>query len=149
LRSYSSHALPFESPGPALGTYELSVGAPGLFEVSTPAWGPLATVAASLQYIAAVGVESITRHRQPLLDQLRSKLSSAGFVPLTAPGSSSPVICFACKDAKTRFAGPLQQEKIRISLYDHRIRVSPSVYNTMDHIDHLIEILCDPRRAPG
>jgi selenocysteine lyase/cysteine desulfurase len=149
LRSYSSHALPFESPGPALGTYELSAGASGLFEVSTPAWGPLATVAASLQYVAAVGVESITRHRQPMLDRLRSRLPSAGFVPLTAAGSSSPVICFAFRDAKKRFAGPLQQEKIRISLYDHRIRVSPSVYNTMEHIDHLIEILSDPRVALG
>jgi len=149
LHSYSSHALPFESPGPALGTYELSGGASGLFEVSTPAWGPLATVAASLQYVATVGVESITRHRQPMLDRLRSRLPSAGFVPLTAPGSSSPVICFAFKDAKQLFAGPLQQEKIRISLYDHRIRVSPSVYNTMDQIDHLIEILSDPRLAQG
>jgi len=149
LASYSSHALPFESPGPALGTYELSAGASGLFEVSTPAWGPLATVSASLQYVSAVGVERITRHRQPMLDQLRSKLPSAGFVPLTASGSSSPVICFACRDAKKRFAGPLQQEKIRISLYEHRIRVSPSVYNTMDHIDHLIEVLCDPRLALG
>jgi selenocysteine lyase/cysteine desulfurase len=147
MRSYSSHALPFESPGPALGTYELSGGASGLFEVSTPAWGPLATVAASLQYVAAVGVDSIARYRQPMLDRLRSKLPGTGFMPLTASGSSSPLICFACRDAKKRFAGPLQQEKIRISLYEHRIRVSPSVYNTMDHIDHLIEILCDPRLA--
>jgi selenocysteine lyase/cysteine desulfurase len=149
LRSYSSHALPFESPGPALGTYELSTGAPGLFEVSTPAWGPLATVAASLQYVAAVGVENITRYRQPLLDQLRSRLLSAGFLPLSASGSNSPVICFACRDAKKRFAAPLQQEKIQISLYENRIRVSPSVYNTMDHIEHLIAILCDPRFARG
>jgi selenocysteine lyase/cysteine desulfurase len=149
LRSYSSHALPFESPGPVLGTYELSAGASGLFEVSTPAWGPLATVAASLQYVAAVGVESISRYRQPMLDRLRSRLPSAGFVPLTDPGSSSPVICFAFKDAKKRFAAALQQEKIRISLYDHRIRVSPSVYNTMDHIDRLIEVLSDPRLAVG
>jgi selenocysteine lyase/cysteine desulfurase len=147
LRTYTSHALPFESPGPALGTYELSTGASGLFEVSTPAWGPLATVAASMQYVAAVGVDKITRHRQPMLDRLRSKLSSAGFVPLTAPGSNSPVICFACRDAKKRFAAPLQQEKIKISLYENRIRVSPSVYNTMDHVEHLIEILCDPRFA--
>jgi selenocysteine lyase/cysteine desulfurase len=149
LRSYSSHALPFESPGPALGTYELASGASGLFEVSTPAWGPLATAAASLQYIAAVGVESITRHRQPMLDRLRSELSRAGFAPLAALGSNSPVICFACRDAKKRFAAPLQQEKIQISLYENRIRVSPSVYNTMDHIEHLIAILCDPRFARG
>jgi selenocysteine lyase/cysteine desulfurase len=149
LRSYSSHALPFESPGPTLGTYELSTGTSGIFEVSTPAWGPLATAAASLQYIAAVGVESITRHRQPMLDQLRSKLSSAGFMPLSGSGSNSPVICFACRDAKKRFAGPLQQEKIQISLYENRMRISPSVYNTMDHIEHLTAILCDSRFARG
>lgn len=149
LRNYSSHALPFESSGPALGTYELSAGASGLFEVSTPAWGPLATAAASLQYVAALGVESISRHRQPMVDRLWSGLSSAGFMPLAASGSNSPVICFACRNAKQRFAAPLQQEKIKISLYENRIRVSPSVYNTMDHIDHLIAILGDPRFARG
>jgi len=140
VRRQESHVLPFESPGRAIGPYELASGAAGLFEVSTPAWGPLATVVASIDYINQLGVEAIVRHRQPLLDALQAKLPPLGFQPLTPQGSHSPVVAFACQGAK-RFVEPLQAERIRISVYESRIRISPSVYNTMDDIEHLVSVL--------
>jgi selenocysteine lyase/cysteine desulfurase len=141
LRQYESHVLPYEPPGPALGTYQLASGAAGLFEVGTPAWAALACVAGSLDYISSIGVDAIVRYRQPLLQELQSKLPPLGFTALTPPDSRSPIVAFACKDAQKRFAARLRAEKIRISVYEHRIRISPSVYNTPDDIAHLLKTL--------
>ena len=141
LRHYESHVLPYEPPGPPLGTYQLASGAAGLFEVGTPAWGALATVAGSLDYIASIGVDAIMRYRQPLLQALQTKLPPLGFTMLTPHGSRSPIVAFACQNAQQRFAARLRSEKIRISIYEHRIRVSPSVYNTIEDVDRLVHAL--------
>jgi selenocysteine lyase/cysteine desulfurase len=141
VKDQESHVLPFESPGPSVGPYRLATGAAGLFEVSTPAWGALATVAASLAYIEQIGVATLMRHRQPLLDQLQARLPALGFESLTPAGSRSPLVAFAYRDAEKRFAGRLKSANIKVSVYEHRIRVSPSIYNTSGDIDHLIEVL--------
>ena len=140
VRNQQSHVFPFESPGPDIGPYELAAGPGGLFEVSTPAWGALATVAGSIDYLDRLGLEAIVRHRQPLLDRLHEKLPSLGFEALTQPAFRGPIAAFAKVDAR-RHLERLQAENVRISVYEHRIRVSPSVYNTMDDIEHLIETL--------
>jgi len=141
VRNQRSHVLPLETPGPAVGSYELAAGTAGMFEVSTPAWGPLATVSASLDYIEALGVNAIVRHRQPLLDRIQAELPKHGFEALTPSGSRSPIVAYACKDADKRFSARLQAERIQISVYESRIRISPSVYNTMDDVEHLLNVL--------
>jgi selenocysteine lyase/cysteine desulfurase len=141
VKDQESHVLPFEAPGPAIGPYTLATGAAGIFEVSTPAWGALATVAGSLAYIEQIGVATLVRHRQPLLDRLQSRLPALGFESLTPAGSQSPLVAFAYQNAEKRFASRLKSAKIKISIYEHRIRVSPSIYNTLDDIDHLLEVL--------
>ena len=104
-RSYESHVLPYEPPGPPLGTYQLASGAAGMFEVGTPAWGGARRVAGSLDYIASIGVDAIMRYRQPLLQALQTKLPPLGFTMLTPHGSLSPIVAFACQDAQTAFRG--------------------------------------------
>ncbi len=141
VKDQESHVLPFESPGPAIGPYTMASGAAGIFEVSTPAWGALATVSGSLAYIEQLGVATLMRHRQPLMDRLQSRLPALGFESLTAAGSRSPLVVFACENAEKRFASRLKAAKIKVSLYEHRIRISPSIYNTLDDIDHFIEVL--------
>lgn len=136
-----SHVLPFEPPGPALGAYELSGGTAGLFEVSTPAWGALAVVSASLDYILGTGVEAIARHRQPLVDHLQDVLQQRGFKPLTPRGSRGPIVAFAVRNAQARFDARLKGEGVRISTYEHRIRISPSVYNSPEDIERLVRVL--------
>ncbi len=141
----ASHDLPFDTPGPAIGDYELAQTAAGLFETSTPAWGALATAAASLGYIEALSVGAIARHRQGLIDRLRSQLPDEGFTALTPQGSPGPIIAYGVRDAQARFAAALRQAGITISVYPHRIRISPSVYNTPDDVDQLARILRTPR----
>lgn len=141
MRSQESHLFPFEPPGPAIGPYELAGGAAGLFEVSSPAWGALAIVSAGLDYVLGLGVETIARHRQPLTDRLQEALPPLGFTPLTPRGSSGPIVAFAVRDAEKRFAARLTAAGIRISTYEHRLRISPSVYNDLDDVERLIRVL--------
>lgn len=141
VRRQESHVLPFETPGPVLGASELAGGAAGIFEVSTPAWGALAVVQASLQYVLDLGVEAIIRHRQPLIDELQEVLPAHGFMPLTPRGAPSPVLAFAARDASARFDARLAAERVRISTYEHRIRISPSIYNSRDDIKRLVRAL--------
>jgi selenocysteine lyase/cysteine desulfurase len=101
----------------------------------------LAIVAGSLDYIGAMSVDAIVRHRQPLIGQLQLQLPALGFESLTPAHSRSPLVAFAYRDADKHFAQRLREAKIRITVYENRIRISPSVYNTMDDIDHLISVL--------
>jgi selenocysteine lyase/cysteine desulfurase len=136
-----SHALPFEPPGPLIDDFDLRPGAAGLFEVSTPAWGALAVAQASLDHLLTLGAEAIERQRQPLLQRLREALPPKTFVPLTPPGTRGPILAFAVQNAEARFSARLRVERIRVSLYRHRIRVSPSIYNSPDDVDRLIAAL--------
>jgi len=139
-----SHVLPFETPGPALGEYELSGGAAGIFEASTPAWGALAVAQASLDYVQELGVDAISRARQPLIDHLQDAMPRSGFRPLTPRGAAGPVVVFAQRDAEARHGARLAAAGVRISTYPHRIRISPSVYNTPEDIARLVEVLAGP-----
>ena len=136
-----SHLFPFDPPGPIGDDYELRNDAAGLFEVGTPSWGALATVVGSLDYIQSLGVEAIARHRLPLIERLQQELSRRGLIPLTPIESRSPIVAFAYRDAQKRWSGRLAAARIHVSLYAHRIRISPSVYNGMDDIDQLLEAL--------
>ena len=140
LRRQTDAAHPATSPDPAIEPYTLRTDAVGLFEVSTPSWQALAIVAASLDGIARIGVDAIVRHREPLIARLRSGLAEHGFQPL-APATSGPVLSFAVTDAARRFTEPLAREGITVSLYDQRIRIAPSIYNSMDDVEHLIATL--------
>jgi selenocysteine lyase/cysteine desulfurase len=124
-----------------LGEYSLASGAAGLFEVSTPAWGALAIVSASLDVIHALGVGAIARRRLTLIERLRAGLAGTGLVPLTPPIPDSPILAYAARDAAERFGRALQEAGITISVYPHRIRISPSIFNSGDDVDRLIEAL--------
>jgi len=147
VRHQESHVFPFEPPGPTgndhpIGQdYELRNDAVGLFEVSTPGWGTLATAVGSLDYIQSLGVEAIARHRQPMIERLQQELPPRGFIPLTPTDSRSPIVAFAYRDAQKRWSQPLTAAGIQVSLYTHRIRISPSVYNDMADIERLLEAL--------
>jgi selenocysteine lyase/cysteine desulfurase len=56
-------------------------------------------------------------------------------------GSRSPVVAFARQDADKRFSERLGAAGIRISVYPNRIRIAPSVYNSLHDVDRLASAL--------
>ncbi len=142
IRSLAQHISPFDPVVPESGEYELRDDAAGLFEVGTPAWGTLATARASIGSINDMGVDAIVRHRQPLMSELRARLSrNTGFAALTPPDSHGPILAFGVKDAETRFRDRLLANQVQVSLYPNGVRISPSVYNSHEDIERLIRLL--------
>jgi selenocysteine lyase/cysteine desulfurase len=107
--------------------------------VSTPSWASLAMAIASLDYVQGLGPANIAHHRQPLIARLQKEMPKLGFMPLTPKDATGPIVAFSYKDAATRLDPLLKAERIKISTYDNRIRISPSVYNDMDDIERLLK----------
>jgi selenocysteine lyase/cysteine desulfurase len=142
IKTYTSHFLPFDLPGPAGGEWELKTGTAGVFEVSTPNWAGLATVAGSLKYINDIGVAQIARHREPLLRRLQEELPKHGFSQLTPSEFQGPYVVFSSAGMGERFRKALRDENIFVTLYKNRIRICVSVYNDMGDVERLLGVLC-------
>jgi selenocysteine lyase/cysteine desulfurase len=136
-----THVLPFESPGSAAGEWELGSDTASTFEVSTPDWCGLAVAVASLGYVLAIGVNEIARHRRPLIRRLQEELPKLGFAALTPPDTPGPIVSFSYRDAKARLESRLTAAKVKIQLDQHLVRISPSVYNDMDDVERVIQVL--------
>jgi selenocysteine lyase/cysteine desulfurase len=141
VSSFQSHVYPGDPPGDAVADYELGRSADGYFAMGTVANAVAAQLDYSLQYLLDVGVERIQRYRQPMIDRLQETLPGLGYAPLTPPGTSSPLVSFACTDARKRLQPKLQSAGIVLSVSRNHFRVSPSVFNDMDDIERLIDVL--------
>lgn len=141
LAAFSSHVLPFDPPGEAAFEAAPRTDAAGLFEIGTLASATQAALVASLGMLLETGVESLHAHRQPLLDRLQDALPALGYIPLTPREGASPIVAFARKDFGASHGQRLRDAGITVGVYPHRLRVSPSIYNTMDEIEQLIEVL--------
>lgn len=141
VTAFRSHVFLGDPPGKSVADYELGDTASGYFAMGTVANAVAAALDASLEYLLAVGVDRIQAHRQPLLDRLREALPDLGYPVLTPPGTTSPLISFRCDDAREVLAPKLDDAGIRVSVSRNHFRVSPSVYNDMDDVERLIEVL--------
>jgi len=134
------HAFPYDPPGDAVMDWTAATDAGGHFEVGTVSNATLACLSYSLNYIKQLGVENIQAHRQPLLRRLQKELPRLGFEPMTPAEGTSPIVTFAKKDTQ-EIARRLKRANVDISVYEHRVRISPSVYNDMADVDRLLEAL--------
>jgi selenocysteine lyase/cysteine desulfurase len=140
-RSFTSenhHMLPFDTPGPAIGDWALGTSTASHFEVGSPDWAALAAATPAIGYIRALGVENIQTYRQPMIDRLQSELPALGFQPLTPQPTQGPTVAFAYKGAAAKFNPILDKARIKITVSENHIRVSPSVYNDMEDIERLV-----------
>lgn len=141
VAGYDSHVLPFQTPGPPEGSWTLEPGTAQMFEVSTANWSGLATTAESLRYLLEIGIDRIAAHRQPMLDRLQEVLPLSGWVPLAPSDSQGPAVVFTRKGAGTRLRQTLLDANIHITVYADRVRISPSLHNSMGDIDRLVAVL--------
>lgn len=138
---FITHLFPFDEPGGSIFESECKNDASGHYEVGTLANGAIPAIRHSLEYILNTGVDKIEKYRQPMISILQQKLPSFGFIPLTPPDSTSPIVSFAYKDAYDKLTSKLAKEGINISVYKNRVRISPSVYNGVGEVDKLVEVL--------
>jgi selenocysteine lyase/cysteine desulfurase len=140
-KTLAYHALPGDAPGPVLFEATPENGtAMGLFEVGSLGTAAQVAAAVSLNTILTIGVDEIQRRRQPLIERVRQAFSGR-YQPLTPPDSRSGIIAFALPGALQAIQPRLQRARVNIQVYENRFRVSPSIYNTMDDVERLIEVM--------
>jgi selenocysteine lyase/cysteine desulfurase len=140
LADVQYHVFPYDPTGETVMDWTQEAGAGGHFEVGTVSNATLACLKYSLDYIQQLGVENIQAYRQPLLRKLQKEMPRIGFEPMTPPESTSPIVTFAKKDTK-EVSLQLRRANIDIAVYPHRVRISPSVYNSLADVDKLLEAL--------
>ena len=138
---YTSHIYPFDPPGTPGVDYTLGSTTAARFEVSTPSWEALAVAEQSLAYLEKIGVDTIARHRAPMLEHLHSALPAMGLKALTPSVSQTPIAVFSFEGAAKRLGPAFETAKIKVQLYRNRIRISPSVYNDMSDIEQLLRTI--------
>jgi selenocysteine lyase/cysteine desulfurase len=136
-------------PGSDSGRWRTRVGAAGLFEVGSISRAVAAALAHSLRYILDIGVEAIAAHRRPLLKRLREGGADVGLHPVTPNTSDGPILAFSHPTARA-FAAPLARAHIYATVYEDRIRVAPSVFNTEHDVEQfLATIALGPDNLPS
>lgn len=104
----------------------------------------LAALDASLDLILRLGSDAIVRHTAALVGEIVRRLPES-FVLASPPEPErrGPYICIAARSAEETAAAceKLRAARIHVSLRENAIRISPYLYNTLDDISHLIEVL--------
>ncbi|MBP2647023.1 MAG: putative aminotransferase [Gemmatimonadetes bacterium] len=135
-----THFQPSDSPGPMPFTWEFGTGAGATYEVGSRAAASLMALDASLPYLRQLGVDRIQAWRQPLLQTLRTELGQHGFIPVTPPGTTSPILSFTFPAGRP-VAERLKRAHINARVGDRYLRLSPSVFNEAADVGRVIEAL--------
>jgi selenocysteine lyase/cysteine desulfurase len=141
MKSYTTHIFPYDPPGNNVFDASSADTMSGHFEVGTFANEGIVALRYSLDYLNQTGVDKIFEYRKPMIDKLQKELPSGTYTPMTPGDAYSPIVAFACKDAISRVGRKLKAADINISVYENRIRISPSFYNDMAEVDRLISVL--------
>ena len=135
-----THLSPFDPQASQLVTYTPGSSAAEYFQLGTMAYGVLGALGVSIPYIQALGVASIQRYRQSMIDRLQQELPRLGFVPQTPVGNPAPIVTFAHKDAET-ITRKLEAARVNVRVAPYWMRIAPSVYNDMHDVERLLEAL--------
>ncbi len=137
----TTHIYPYDPPGDSLFELVQRTNTAGYFEMGTTANAVAVQLAYSLEWLLRIGVETIRSYRQPMLAALQQGLARRGLEPMTPPETTAPLVAFACRNARQRFGPRLEAANIDIALSEHRLRVSPSIFNDMNDVDRFLEAL--------
>ena len=141
IKTFTSHAFPFEPAGSTLFDEEPSDTTGGYFEVGTLGNEGVAGLQYSLALLDRIGIKAIHEHRKPLIERMQEEMPKIGFVPMTPKGSVSPIVSFAYDGADKILKPKLDKAGVNIQCYPHRVRISPSFYNDMNDIETLLKAL--------
>lgn len=146
VASFQTHLYPYDAPGEQPADYASRPDATGLFAMGTEANGVEAHLRYSLPWIERLGVARIQKWRQPMIDAVQTELRRRGYEPMTPSDSTTPMVAFALKDGRNKLGQMLRDAGLRMTVSANRFRVSVSVFNDMNDVDRLLEIL--PKSPP-
>jgi selenocysteine lyase/cysteine desulfurase len=110
------------------------------FESGTPSIPNVYGALPGFQLLEKVGMEKVAAHIQSLTQALLRSASESGFVAKTPADSSGPLVVLESKDS-TLLVQKLAENGIVASNRYDGLRISFHVYNTMDDVRALVELL--------
>lgn len=101
----------------------------------------LMAMSAAVELVLRIGPATVRKHNAALIDALFARLP-AGYTAIS-PLDANNRGAFGCITARDTIATyeRLRAQRFVVSLRLGRIRIAPHLFNTMDHIDRLIEAL--------
>lgn len=100
---------------------------------------------ASLDLLNQYGPERIAKHLEGLTDHLCERLRAKPYeiVSSRAPGEKSQIVCIRHTGGVSAMAlyAKLKQENIITAPRGDRLRIAPHLYNSLEDIDRLLEVL--------
>ncbi|MCC6859369.1 MAG: aminotransferase class V-fold PLP-dependent enzyme [Bryobacterales bacterium] len=117
------------------------VTGPGRYEVSYASCSGIICALESLKYIKQLGVDNIRAHSRALTGRLQKEMPRIGYPSITPPGNESPILAFATRDPQAAIAR-LKQAGVHVAMrFGNKMRISPSVYNSQEDVDRLLNAL--------
>jgi cysteine desulfurase / selenocysteine lyase len=122
-------------------TYTAKSGA-GQLQAGMPNFPALYAMRASMEFLAAIGVEAVDRALRPIVRQLRDRLANQGVSLLTPPDPcfASGIVAFSC-DEPERVCGELAEQSVIVWGGDGRVRLSVHLYNDSADVDRCLTAL--------
>lgn len=112
------------------------------FSVGMPNFVSLYALNAGLRYVEAVGVEAISRHADPLVEQTHRGLAELGITTMARHRPASPTGIVAFRHARSaELNAALEREKIHVMHHAGRIRISLHGYNTTEDVSRFLTVL--------
>ena len=139
----SRQHLGFPTPGHSetVTEYEYLDSAMGFFAMGTQSNATASMLDASLEYLLGVGVDRIQAYRQPLIDYLQEELPAMGYAPLTPRDAGSAIVSFRHDGNSEDLYNRLRSADVTITVSQHYLRVSLSVFNDMEDVERLVRAL--------
>ncbi|HOA74277.1 MAG TPA: aminotransferase class V-fold PLP-dependent enzyme [Phycisphaerae bacterium] len=115
------------------------------FDTGSYNLGGIVGLGAAIKTLLDIGIENITAHVLMLTDRMVSKLRDKGYRVISSrrPGEASGIVAFISDvHDHAKIQKHLQAEhRIVIAVREGRLRSSPHVYNTIEEIDRMVEVL--------
>lgn len=140
VASFQSHVYPFDPAGDEVVESSMQENATGYFATGTYSHATAIHLDHSLSYILGLGVDRINAHARVLVERLKEELPRLGYEVATPRESRAPIVTCVMENARA-LAPRLEAAQVRINLGRNRFRVTPSVFNTMEDIDRLLDAL--------
>ena len=135
------YGFPNPEPGETITEYEHHDGALGYFAMGSQSNIVSTLLDHSLPYLLEVGPDRIQAYRQPLIDRLQEEIPKIGYASITPHDSETALVSFRHNGNTDALYDRLDAANVTVSVASHHMRISPSVFNDMDDVECLIDVL--------
>ncbi|MEZ5363845.1 MAG: aminotransferase class V-fold PLP-dependent enzyme [Bryobacterales bacterium] len=138
----SQHYRNFEYKGFPTDTSFSWDPAPGAAKYEIGSFSDLALAAQheSLGYLLETGVARIQKQVFPLTSRIRREVAALGYQSMTPEESPAPIASFLLRDPEAT-AEKLRRANVIAKVKWGQLRISPSIFNTQQDVDRLLEAL--------